>query len=317
MWSLEPWMGPRGYPLLTQTGETADGVTPLVDRQHPHDFPMELAATYSRAVAADRAIYFYAAAAGAPALGPPPFMHRPSGSSLPVSPITHHWFDSTHITYGVLTAGFIPSRIAKLEASAFRGREPDEHRWGLEAPRLDSFSARLSVNPVRSVALQLSVGALNEPEQLHPEADVGRITASAMYARQWSRVNLDATLAWGRNRRTTSFIPVPGGVFLFPGAISHAVLAEATARVWSRHAFIGRVEYAQKDELFPIEDPRHNILYPITRTSAGYVLDIASVRALTFAAGAAASWVSVREDIQAEYGGPPVSPMFFLGVRSR
>ena len=40
-------MGKSGYPLLLQTGETADGVTPLVDRQHPHDLFMELSASYS------------------------------------------------------------------------------------------------------------------------------------------------------------------------------------------------------------------------------------------------------------------------------
>src|SRR5262249_54326432 len=47
MLSLEPaTIGKGGYPLLLQTGETADGVTPLVDRQHPHDMFMELAGTY-------------------------------------------------------------------------------------------------------------------------------------------------------------------------------------------------------------------------------------------------------------------------------
>jgi hypothetical protein len=50
MWSLDPLMGARGYPLLVQSGESADGVSALVDRQHPHDFVMELAATYRRAV---------------------------------------------------------------------------------------------------------------------------------------------------------------------------------------------------------------------------------------------------------------------------
>ncbi|HXS68507.1 MAG TPA: hypothetical protein VN761_06660, partial [Candidatus Polarisedimenticolia bacterium] len=48
MLSLEPaTIGKSGYPLLLQTGETADGVHPLIDRQHPHDLFMELAATYS------------------------------------------------------------------------------------------------------------------------------------------------------------------------------------------------------------------------------------------------------------------------------
>ena len=47
MLSLDPFMGRRGYPLLLANGETADGVTPLVDRQHPHDLFMELAASFS------------------------------------------------------------------------------------------------------------------------------------------------------------------------------------------------------------------------------------------------------------------------------
>src|SRR5258706_9891816 len=38
MMSLEPATnGASGYPLLLQTGETANGRVPLVDRQHPHD----------------------------------------------------------------------------------------------------------------------------------------------------------------------------------------------------------------------------------------------------------------------------------------
>src|SRR5262245_46142977 len=48
MISVEPaTIGKEGYPLLLQTGETADGRTPLVDRQHPHDLFMELAIAYS------------------------------------------------------------------------------------------------------------------------------------------------------------------------------------------------------------------------------------------------------------------------------
>ncbi|HEX3363674.1 MAG TPA: hypothetical protein VHS75_01255, partial [Phenylobacterium sp.] len=47
MLSPDPLMGPSGYPLLLATGETADGKTPLVDRQHPHDLFMELSASYA------------------------------------------------------------------------------------------------------------------------------------------------------------------------------------------------------------------------------------------------------------------------------
>src|SRR5206468_8154265 len=111
MLSLEPGtIGKEGYPLLLQTGETANGRTPLVDRQHPHDLFMELAGSYSVA-SGNRSLFIYGGFPGEPALGPPAFMHRYSGANIPVAPITHHWLDSTHITFGVLTAGAVVDRV--------------------------------------------------------------------------------------------------------------------------------------------------------------------------------------------------------------
>src|SRR5436309_1333189 len=96
MLSAEPGtVGREGYPLLLQTGETANGVTPLVDRQHPHDFVMELAGIYSAPITSQSSIFVYAGYPGEPALGPVTFMHRFSGMSDPEAPIGHHWMDST------------------------------------------------------------------------------------------------------------------------------------------------------------------------------------------------------------------------------
>ena len=122
MVSLDPLMGKRGYPLLLQTGETANGA-PLVDRQHPHDLFMELSASYSRPLSDRSSVFAYAGLPGEPALGPPAFMHRFSGEDNPEAPISHHWLDSTHIAYGVVTLGYVFGNL-KIEGSAFRGREP-------------------------------------------------------------------------------------------------------------------------------------------------------------------------------------------------
>ncbi|MCH3755866.1 hypothetical protein LZC13_09605, partial [Campylobacter coli] len=97
-------------------------------------------------IGGDATAFVYAAPVGEPALGPSAFMHRASARYLPMAPITHHWFDSTHITYGVVTAGYAGPRL-QIEASAFRGREPDEHRWDIETPRLDSWSVRGTWTP--------------------------------------------------------------------------------------------------------------------------------------------------------------------------
>jgi len=69
MGSLDPLMGKRGYPLLLATGETADGQTELVDRQHPHDAIAELSATLSGRVGRGVEGFMYLAYPGEPALG--------------------------------------------------------------------------------------------------------------------------------------------------------------------------------------------------------------------------------------------------------
>ncbi|RZI71949.1 MAG: hypothetical protein EOP38_31060, partial [Rubrivivax sp.] len=127
MLSGDAFMGRRGYPLLLASGETADGVSHLVDRQHPHDLLMELAATYSHPVSASDSLFLYVGYPGEPALGPSAYMHRASAMDNPATPLAHHWLDSTHITFGVVTAGWVHDRW-KLEVSQFTGREPDQHR---------------------------------------------------------------------------------------------------------------------------------------------------------------------------------------------
>src|SRR3546814_12429681 len=90
-------------------------------------------------------------------------MHRRSDRYAPLAPLTHHWFDSTHITYGVVTAGW-GNRALQLEAPAFRGREPDEERWGIETPTLDSWRVRASWRPSPHCAAQASPGRPETPD---------------------------------------------------------------------------------------------------------------------------------------------------------
>src|SRR4051812_34600358 len=59
MLSPDPLMGRRGYPLLLAAGETANGRDPLVDRQHPHDFFMELSARYTLQLGSDASLFLY------------------------------------------------------------------------------------------------------------------------------------------------------------------------------------------------------------------------------------------------------------------
>jgi len=206
MMSLDPLTeGGRGYPLLFQTGESWHD-QPLHDRQHPHDLFDELSASLSSGIAGfdhDFSAYVYFGYPGEPALGPPTFMHRPSAMDDPDAPIGHHWQDSTHITFGVATAGLV-WRNLKIEGSIFTGREPDENRYDFDRPRFDSYSGRVSWNPTKNLALQVSHGYIKSPEALDPKTNVHRTTASAIYNlplgpdSNWSN-----SFVWGQNNTTS------------------------------------------------------------------------------------------------------------------
>src|ERR1043166_1528492 len=185
MLSLDPLIERGyGYPLLYQTGETYRG-EPIHDRPHPHDLFSELAVTWSYKFNDKRSFYLYAGYPGEPALGPPMYLHRTSGMNNPDAPIGHHWQDATHITFGVVTAGYSFGK-AKFEASAFNGTEPDDNRWNFDRARLNSFSGRLSVNPTKNWALQISHGYLKNPERSEPEVHIlRRTTASAIYNKKF------------------------------------------------------------------------------------------------------------------------------------
>ncbi len=301
MLSLDPLMGPRGYPLLLQTGETADGKTALVDRQHPHDLFMELAATYAVPLRGG-SVFVYAGLPGEPALGPAAFMHRLSGQDDPAAPITHHWLDSTHITYGVVTVG-VTRGAWKLEASAFNGREPDQHRWDFDRPRLDSWSARLSWNPMPDWALQVSYGDIHSPEQLEPDVSQRRITASATYNRPVRGGNWQTTFAWGRNE--LSYGPGLNG-FLLESAIT-----------LGRHTLFARLEDADKAELFASPDPRAGHPYAVAAGSLGYVYDVPVGNHLAVGVGVVGSADALPAAIRPAYGGDPGAVIGFVRLKIR
>ena len=299
MISMEPAsIGKEGYPLLLQTGETADGLTPLIDRQHPHDLFMELAGTYSLS-SGSRSVFLYGGLPGEPALGPPAFMHRFSGLNIPVAPITHHWLDSTHITYGVLTAGAVVDRV-KVEASAFRGREPDENRWDIESPELDSHSFRLSVNPTNRWALQVSYGRIQGPEQLEPDVNQDRTTASAMYDGSCGDTGRwEGALMWGQNRNR-------------PGHLLDALTAEAALQSGERHTFFARAERAEKDELFLEPDARAGQVFTVGELTAGYRYDFLRRDHVALGIGAAGTITQVPSELRTDYGETPASALLFV-----
>jgi hypothetical protein len=292
MWSLEPMMSARGYPNLFATGESADGKA-LIDRQHPHDLFMELAARLDVDVAPGVAAFLYGGPVGEPALGPSAFMMRRSARYNPEAPISHHWFDSTHISYGVVTAG-VASGHLQLEGSAFRGREPDERRWNIETPKLDSWSARASWTPTPNWAAQISYGRIKEPEALHPGEDEGRFTSSLSFATD----RLSVTGAFSAKRR-------------LPGRTLTAWLLEANWNPADGHNLFGRIENVANDELFAEGDPLHGRPFRVSKFQAGYAYRIPLGEKFALALGGSGAFYAKPGALDIAYGRTPLSYTLF------
>ena len=295
MFSLEPLMSHRGYPNLFATGETANGA-PLIDRQHPHDLFMELAARVD--VELDETgtqAFIYGGPVGEPALGPSAFMHRASARYNPEAPITHHWFDSTHITYGVVTAG-LKRPLWQIEASGFRGREPDEYRWNIEKPRLDSWSVRATLTPSPKWAAHVSYGHLKDPEELHPGEDEGRTTASAHYN---DGKGLSAMAAFSAKNR-------------LPGPVLTAWLGEVNWDISSHHTIFGRFESVENDELFPDhDDPLNDIAFRVSKFQAGYAYRLPISGPVNVALGGTLSAFAKPKRLDEAYGKHPMGFTLF------
>jgi len=293
--------GQEGYPLLFQTGESAHG-QPLVDRQHPHDLFSEMSVAYSYALTKKADVFAYVGYPGEPALGPVAFMHRASAIDNPDAPLSHHWIDATHITFGVATLG-IRLGDFKLEGSSFTGREPDENRYDLDKPRFDSWSGRLSFNPSKNWALQVSHGFIKSPEALHPEEDVNRTTASAEYSLSLRNNNsFNATAVWGMNKQKDE-------------NSEHAVLFEASYHL-QKLALYGKYEYVQKSthELNLDEAVYGDNLFNVNAYTIGANYDLLQLHKTLIAIGSHFTFYNEAQKLYDLYGKNPTALEVYLRI---
>jgi hypothetical protein len=296
MLSPDPFMGPSGYPLLLATGETADGKTPLVDRQHPHDLFMELSASFSHAFGAHDSAFVYAGLPGEPAFGPPTFMHRLSGMDNVAAPITHHWLDSTHVSFGVVTAGWVHKTL-KLEVSEFKGREPNQNRWDIEGPKLDSQAVRLSWNPDPHWSLQGSWAHQHSPEQLEPLADEDRWSASAIYTLPLGKDGWwSSTLAYGSKRNSLTHQSLDG------------FLAESAVKPNDPWALYLRAETVDNAELVA-----SGAVEKVAEVSVGAIHDWRVARHLKFGLGAQQTFNFTPASLG--YGSDPRGTLAFVRLK--
>jgi hypothetical protein len=290
MFSLEPWtIRGCGYPDLLASGEQCNDLT-IHDRQHPHDLMMEIAAEYDAPLKGPIRWQVYGGPVGEPALGPVAYPHRISALPNPLAPISHHWLDSTHITFGLVTAGVYDVRW-KAEASVFNGREPDDKRTNFDFGALDSFSGRLWFLPNSKLALQVSAGKLTQAEASGtggPGIDVTRATASATYHSAFRDNSIWATtIGWGRNQES--------------GQATQALLLETNLTFDERNTCFGRFEAASKTahDLAVAESAD---AFTVAKVQGGYTRYFSAWRGLKPGVGASLSAGFVPQDLESAYG---------------
>jgi hypothetical protein len=313
MLSAEPATVPGcGSLNLLAVGDICEGDT-IHDRQQPHDFVMELAVDYARRMRGSWQWEVYAGLAGEPALGPPKYSHRTSALDNPIGPMTHHALDSTHVTFGVVTAA-IHNQRWKAEGSVFNGREPDERRVDLDLGPLDSFAARVSFLPTERLALQVSAARVREaPAALIRESQgtVVRATASATYHLPLGSGGIWATTAaYGFNEGPE----IVGGVEVLMRTA--ALLLESSVSLTEKHTVFGRLEAAGM--------PAHHLhaheygasVFTTGKVQLGYVRHLRSMKGIVPGIGGTVA-LSVLPPARAPRYSGRVAPSFaiFFGVR--
>jgi len=216
--------------------------------------------------------------------------------------------DSTHVAEGVATVGLTYKKL-RFEASGFHGREPDEFRWDINTDMLDSWSSRMTIAPSRNWVAQYLLGRLKSPEQIHPDADILRMTASVAYNRAIHRGNWSSTLVWGRNHTIGSALN------------TNAFLAESLGNFKDRNYLWGRFESVDRtnelllgNNLPPAGFVESNI-GKVDAFSAGYSRDIFTSYHLQTSLVAQFTFYNTPQSLSSIHSPHPRGVVFFLRIR--
>jgi hypothetical protein len=225
-------------------------------------------------------------------------MHRASATENPLAPLSHHTFDSTHIAFGVVTAA-LDRGPWMIEASAFNGREPDEHRFDFDFGPLDSFAGRVWFRPSDAWEFQISSARLKEPEEFEP-GDITRTTGSGSWLKRSGEEFTAVTVAVGHNGK------VHGD--------QSSLLAEAAHRVGDTSVY-GRFEVHQVETSKLSSLAEHDQIDSVLAFTLGGVRDVLTWHGVEAAVGAGLTLYVAPKALEITHGERPVSFQLFFRLR--
>jgi hypothetical protein len=244
-----------------------------------------------------------------------------SGRDSPEAPLSHDWLDATHVTFGVITLGWVRGDW-QIEESRFRGHESDSYRYDIEVGRLDSTSLRVTWNPSPSLSIQGSWADVVNPEIVEPYLDQERWSLSGAYTLPVGDVGWwSTTLAFG-NIQTHHYVRIPGKPLLsahtgtntrLVGVSFDAWLAETALHPNNRWTLFARYEEVERDDLIP---PGHTAASSrVRRLSVGAIRDVRVSDRAVFGVGALLEHHFAPPFLEPAYGGDPPGAMGFVRLK--
>jgi hypothetical protein len=287
--SLEPFTIDDSYPQFFQY-VPEDG---LVDRMRPHDLFGEAAVQVGFKPTTNSLLSVYGALVGQPALGAAPAQIRPSGVDFAEAPFGYDIQETTHDSTSVVTAGFT-TRYFTVEASAFHDGATTGDHTEIADGDIDSQSARLTLTPTPSLAIQISRGELGEDLA---QRDV--TSASLTYAGSFAAI----TALWTSRDYTDETF-----------ANETAWGLELALRA-SRNTFMARIEHVDRPAGFPLTfDPSE--VEEATHYTAGYIFDVIPNARYKMGVGVNVDYRTKTRELEDIYGHKPQGIYAFLRIRT-
>jgi hypothetical protein len=201
----------------------------------------------------------------------------------------------------VATIGF-RYKIAKLELSNFTGREPNEDRYNFDKPRFNSWSYRFSIIPTDNFAAQFSQAFIKSPEELEPEENITRTTASVLHSIiLGEKTHLTSALIWGANQQ-------------WDHRPEYSALLESNLQM-NRTAIYGRYEFIQKSgHELSIDQNNSEKLFPVNALTLGTSYNLLHALNTNFRIGIQVSAFFTPSELRGLYGRLPLSVEIYIHV---
>jgi hypothetical protein len=292
--SLEPYTLPEdeGYPQILQYVSPEAG-GPVTDRMRAQDLFGEAALQVGWRPTQSTLVHLYGALVGDPALGTAPSALRVTSVDFAEAPFSYDIQETFHDSTSVVTAGFA-TRWLSIEGSVFHDAFTTGDHTEIDSGDLDSRSARITLTPTPSLAIQVSRGELGD------EAAQRDISSASL---TYGTPAFAATVLWTDRKYAEDIRP------------SETAYGFELALRGARHSFMGRAEWVDRPAGFP-ELPSFLATEQTTHFAVGYLYDFIASNRYRAGVGLNIDYHTQSHELQDRYGHKPQSIYAFARFRT-